>query len=216
VAWRQANEARRLREEQARPFVIIDFHPWSTIIELKIKNVGTTLARNVKFEFNPAMSTTLDDTPGRGPIMDMNLFRNGIPSLAPGKEITILFDRFPTRVEQNLPLTYDVRVSYTDNSGTPWSEPTVLDLAMYLGTGGITRHDIHDVHKRLEEIVREIRKWTFSGGGVKVMDREDIKAHNEEMEAWYQERERLEAQAERQADAATDTAGAGAEGVAGE
>lgn len=43
VAWRQVKEAQRLREEQARPFVIIDFHPWSTIIELKIKNVGTSL-----------------------------------------------------------------------------------------------------------------------------------------------------------------------------
>jgi hypothetical protein len=32
VATWQVREARRLREDQARPFVIIDFHPWQTII----------------------------------------------------------------------------------------------------------------------------------------------------------------------------------------
>src|SRR5687767_13370 len=64
VAWRQVNEARRLREDQARPFVVIDFDAWGgTITELKIANLGTTLARNVRFEFTPPLSSTFDNTP---------------------------------------------------------------------------------------------------------------------------------------------------------
>jgi len=185
VAWRQVSEARRLREDQARPFVIIDFHPWSTMIELKIKNVGATLARDVKFEFDPPLTTTHDDTPGRGNLMELNLFKNGIPSLVPGKEITLFFDQFPARIGQGLEMTYDVRISYTDAKGTPYFEPTVLDLSMYLGTGGITRHGIHDVHKRLEELVREVKKWSYSGGGLKVMGAEEIKQHRKELDEWY-------------------------------
>lgn len=185
VAWRQVNEARRLREEQARPFVVIDFNAWSTIIELTITNVGNTLARDVKFEFAPPLATTHDDSPGRSKIMDLNLFKNGIPSLAPSKEIKVFFDQFPARIEAGLPLTYEVRTSYRDTSGKAYYEPTVLDLSMYVGTGGITRHNIHDVHKRLEELVKEIKKWTFVGGGIKTMNREDIREYNKELDEHY-------------------------------
>jgi hypothetical protein len=190
VGRSQANEARRLRQEQARPFVIIDFHPWDTIIELKIKNLGSTLARDVQFEFDRAVTTTDEDIAGRGPIMQLNLFKNGIPSLAPGKEITVFFDHFPTRVDQGLPMTYNVRVSYRDNSGKRYAEPTVLDLTAYLGTGGVSRDDIHDVHKRLEEIAREVKRWTSIAGGIKVMTPEDVEQYLERVHTLRQERAR--------------------------
>jgi hypothetical protein len=188
VAWRQVKEARRLREEQARPFVLIDFQAWNTIIELTITNIGKTLARDARFAFDPPLTTTYDEAPGRGNLMELNVFKTGIPSLAPGKEIKLFFDQFPARFEKGLPLTYDVKVSYKDPAGKPYSEPTVLDLSMYLGTGGITRHDIHDVHKRLKEIADSMKRWTdFSG--LKVLTRADIERRNEEREAWYAERE---------------------------
>jgi hypothetical protein len=176
VAWRQVNEARRLREEQARPFVIIDFNAWSTIIELTIKNIGRTLARDVRFDFTPNLATTHDATPGRGKITDLNLFKDGIPSLAPSKEIKLFFDQFTERIAASLPMTYDVQISYRDGNGRAYSERTVLDLSMYVGTGGITRHDIHDVHKRLKELVKEVKKWTFFGGGIKTMSGPDSRS----------------------------------------
>jgi hypothetical protein len=182
VALRQVKEARRLREEQARPFVIIDFDAWGTIIELTIKNVGKTLARDVRFDFAPTLTTTRDATSGRGKVMDLNLFKNGIPSLAPSKEIKLFFDQFPARIEAGLPLTYEVQISYRDGSDKRYSEPTVLDLSMYIGTGGITRHNIHDVHKRLEELVKEVKKWTFFGGGIKTMSSEDIREYHQELD----------------------------------
>jgi|SRR5215216_6410133 len=135
VAWRQVKEAQRLRKEQARPFVVIDFHPWSTIIELLITNTGSTLARNVRFQFTPPLVSTHDDATERGRISDLNLFKNGIPSLAPRKEIRTFFDEFPARLDRGLPMSYDVGVSYEDPSGERYSETTSLDLAMYIGTG---------------------------------------------------------------------------------
>jgi len=92
-------------------------------------------------------------------VKDLNIFTNGIPFLAPGREIKLFFDRFPPRIEQQLPTAYDVRVSYSDNEGEKYADPLALDLEMYLGTGGVTIHTIHDVHKRLEELVREIKGW---------------------------------------------------------
>jgi hypothetical protein len=59
VAYRQVSEARRLREEQARPFVLIDVVVWNTIAEFTITNSGATIARNVRFEFNPPLKSSL-------------------------------------------------------------------------------------------------------------------------------------------------------------
>jgi hypothetical protein len=42
-AWRQVHEARKLREEQARPFVIVDFEPgW--LVYLTVENLSRGLA----------------------------------------------------------------------------------------------------------------------------------------------------------------------------
>ena len=62
----QVWEARRLREAQIRPFVVIDFEVWRGFIELKIKNFGSTLARNIKFTFDPPVQTTFDADPNYG------------------------------------------------------------------------------------------------------------------------------------------------------
>lgn len=103
LTWRQVKEAQRLREEQAQPFVIIDFYAFSTIVEIRIANIGTTLARDVQFAFTPPLESTFDHQTGHDSVKDLNLFTRGIPSLAPGKEIKLFFDSFPGRVEQNLP-----------------------------------------------------------------------------------------------------------------
>jgi hypothetical protein len=191
VAWRQVKEAQRLRQEQARPFVIIDFHPWRSLIELTIKNVGATLARDVQFAFTPPLATTHDETAGRGNLMELSLFKNGIPALAPGKTITLFFDSFPARVEQEMPFSYNVVVSYRDPGGHEYREPMNLDLEMYWGTGGITHHDIHDVHRVLKEIADLLKKWT-DYQGVKVLTREDLKQRRADLNERY-EREEQEA-----------------------
>jgi hypothetical protein len=178
LALRQVTEARRLREDQARPFVIIDFHPWETIIDMTIKNIGATMATGVTFEFDPPLSSTLDERPGRGWLTELNLFKHGIPSLPPGKEVTLLFDQFPSRLERKLPLTYSVDVRYSDSKGKPYRDTITLDLAMYVDTGTVTRHGLHEVHKELKVIADTLKRWGDSDG-LKVLTRADIERRNE-------------------------------------
>src|SRR6266566_5525424 len=73
-AWRQVSEARKLREEQARPFVIVDFEP-GFLVYLTVENLGRTMARDVRIQFGKPLETTLerpreiDETPlSREPI----------------------------------------------------------------------------------------------------------------------------------------------------
>jgi hypothetical protein len=163
-------------------FVVIDFDPWQTIIDLSITNVGKTLARDVHFEFQPPLTSTHYGTPPRERLSDLNLFKNGIPSLAPGREIRVFFDQFPARVGAGLPLTYDVRVSCSDPVRRTYEDRTVLDLASYLGTGGVTRHDIHDLHRQVEKIAQTLHKWT-DPDGIKVLSWDQRQRRNEERNA---------------------------------
>jgi hypothetical protein len=189
VAWRQVKEAQRLREEQARPFVVIDIEPWNPFVDLKITNLGKTVAQDVQFQFKPQLISVKDEQHGLVPVAELNLFRNGIASLAPGKQITLWFDRYPERVEQGLPDRYDVRISYSGPSGKQYAETTVLDLGMYRDIGEITRYGIHDVHNRLKEISSTLKSWTHPDG-LKVMTREDRKEYVAEIHRRQAERHR--------------------------
>lgn len=90
VARSQLREAQRLRADQVRPFVVIEFRPEATsVINLRISNLGSTMARNVQFVVRPPLVTTRGDQRN---IMDMQIFKSGIKSLAPGRVIQFFFD----------------------------------------------------------------------------------------------------------------------------
>src|SRR5215218_5772519 len=57
-AWIQVLQARRLREEQARPFVIVDFEP-GFLVYLTVEDIGRTMARDVIIRFDKPLESTL-------------------------------------------------------------------------------------------------------------------------------------------------------------
>src|SRR5262249_58913814 len=60
-AWRQVREARKLREEQARPFVMVDFDP-GFLVYLTVENLGRTMARDVSIRFDKPLESSLSGT----------------------------------------------------------------------------------------------------------------------------------------------------------
>jgi hypothetical protein len=207
LAWIQAREARKLREERARPFVVVDFVLWNIIIELKIENIGATMARDVRFKFTPPLQSTFDTEAGHTPLREASVFQDGIRSLPPGKEIVMLFDRGPTRTEQGLPDAYEVEVSFTDALGKRRTDVMTIDLGIYRDTSRIRRRELHDFYKPLEDIAKELKKWTVLGSALRVMTPADVKRANDEWEARY---EALAAE-QQAADAAATTNGEAAE-----
>jgi hypothetical protein len=59
-AWRSVREARTLRREQLRPFVVAEFIP-GFLITFRVKNYGQTMARNVRLWWDPFPVTTFTD-----------------------------------------------------------------------------------------------------------------------------------------------------------
>jgi hypothetical protein len=165
-AWRQVHEARKLREEQARPFVIVDFDP-GFLVYLTVENLGRTMAREVSIRFDKPLKSSLsvpreiDETP---------LFREPIPALPPGKKIRVLFDHFDGRRNAGLPLTYNVELRYRGPVGRKeWSDEYLLDLGMYLGSQ-LPPKGIPELVTEVENVRGEIERWRRDGIRVRASD----------------------------------------------
>lgn len=167
-ALSQVREARRLREEQSRPFVTIDFEvPSASLVNLVIQNVGKTVARDVTFEFDQAPQRALerDRAEGGTTFAESLLLTRGIPSLPPGKVVTTFFDSFLQRKEEEFPDSYTVTVRYSDHAlKQTFEDVYVLDLGFYRGLAFLTTHGVHDLVKEVEKVRKELHKWTGQGG----------------------------------------------------
>lgn len=192
----QAINARRLREDQARPFVIMDFEVEENWIYLSISNLGRTLAREVAFEISPPFKT------GRGRTFEnLKMLQEGIATLPPGKTIRTFFDSSIERKNQGLPDVYAVTVRYTDGHPKPrrrrrYEDHFDLDLEIYRNVSWIKRHGIHDMHKTLGEIRDEMRKWTAGTSGLLQMspneNREEQERRTREIDAMVARQRREE------------------------
>jgi hypothetical protein len=146
VAWRQLRA-------QLRPFVVVDLDIQPPFVQLVISNLGSSLARDVQFEFTPPLESSMASARGKTPIGDVSLFRDGIPSLAPRKRLFVLFDDGRTRTDAALPDRFDVTLSYRgDPFRGQFTDSFTLDLGMYREWGAIRRKDVHDVAKEIEKL----------------------------------------------------------------
>lgn len=169
IALWQAQEARRLREEQSRPFVTIDFEvPSASLVNLVIQNVGKTVARDVTFEFDQPPTRALEKMHSQEegtPFAESLLLTRGIPTLPPGKEINTLFDSFIHRKKEEFPDSYTVTVRYRDHaSKRKFEDVYVLDIGFYRGLGFLTVKGMHELVKEVENLRKELHKWTGHGG----------------------------------------------------
>jgi hypothetical protein len=180
-AKRQLKEFRDAREETTRPFVVIDLETARTIATLKVRNIGQTIARNVTFRFTPPIESTFDSTRGGGQYIlgEIELFARGLPSLAPGRELSTLLDQVPARIEAGLPSRYDVDVSYDGPNGKRYTDRQVVSLDALIGLTRVERKDVHDAAKSLEDIRDEIKRWTALGRGLRVVTEADLRRRHE-------------------------------------
>lgn len=197
----QLKEAKVLRQEQIRPFVVIDLQGTrKPFFDLVVKNIGKTMAREVSFEFEPQLKSTMGHAN-----LELKMFTQGISTLAPGKQIKTLFEKGPSRFESELPDTYAVTVRYSDQTGKRnFEESMDLDFGLYWNRLSVTLYDIHDVHKQLSAIADELAKWTATPGGgileVTPKDMRDRQAATEKQLEEYRAEQESEGSGEERAE----------------
>jgi len=181
LGWRQLAHAKDLRDAQTRPFVVVDLgSSRQSFFDLVITNIGSTMARDVTFEFDPPMVTSKKHTD----IYKLKAFEEGISTLPPGKEFRTHLDFGPSRFKEELPDVYRVKINYRGDPGNrPYFEEMDLDFGLYWNRRFITLYDIHDVYKQLELIAKEIRHWRPGiGSGLLAVSPEDVRRRQDEVE----------------------------------
>lgn len=172
-AFQQVRLARSLRKEQAQPYVALFMEPSAAtphIIDLVVRNFGSTAARDIAFDFSPGLQRSSSD--GSGP--ENVEFPSQIPTLVPGQEWRTMWDFGPTRVEQGLEGRHTVSVSYLGiDSHERLSFSYELDWSYFIGRRWVQTYGIHDAAKALREIEKNMRGWRESGNrGLKVYVRD--------------------------------------------
>ena len=162
VAVFQVREARRLREDQARPFVVVDFDVNDPpLIHITIANIGKTMARSVRVQVAPTLESSLDDKGPPEPIAKLSIFTEEILSMAPGKVIRLLFDSFPQREEaraqgRDLEDAYKVTVRYRGERRllrrSSYRDTMPLDLGAYRNIQYVNRRTVHDLYGQVKKI----------------------------------------------------------------
>jgi len=172
---------------QVRPFVVIEFRPDpSSLIYLRITNLGTTMARNVRFVFDRPLSTTrgLQWDP-----MQLQVFQSGVKTLAPGSVVEFLFDTWIGRDEKDD--AYEVTVTYRGGWIRRFRDVIDLNLGAYRNMRFVRRAGLHEIHKQLEGIAGSLKDFEASGGGLLFVSPRDLAKREAEMgrrfEKWQAE-----------------------------
>lgn len=198
VAWKQVKEARTLRRERNRPFVVVDFdldESKGYLIFFEVANVGNSLARDIRIEIDPPLESAIDVE-----IDKLKMLNEGIATLPPGKRLRTFFDMSFRRNEdrQNLAMNHVATVEYTDEKGKrPFKETYNLDLDQYMNMQFVTKRGLHDIYEQLEKIRKMFEKWGWGGGrGLVVMTPREGREESDRMVAEMEERRRRSERAE--------------------
>jgi hypothetical protein len=186
----QVREARRLREEQAQPYVVAYLDPsagGAWVIDLVIKNLGSTAATDVSVVMEPPPQRAIDsDRDGEGLSIP-----ESISLLIPGQEWRTLWDTTFKRHDSGLPQKYTTTVAFKDSRDREkFKFKFVLDWGTVMNRELVTTYGLHDAAKALREMNKTVKNWSEGAGkGIAVVAR-DGDAKDQRTREFFEERRR--------------------------
>lgn len=188
VAWAQVNEARRLRREQAQPYVVAGMRSSAAspmIFEFFVRNYGATAAFDVRVSADPPLTSQWE--PDR--IQPLMLFES-LPTMVPGEEWATWWDSATSRWDSGQEMSSTVTVTFRDSFGARHVGSYVLDWNAH-------EHRVFTAQKGMDDLVKAAAKLSdnigrvVSGGAIIVQDK--AAKHAEQAEARAARLERREA-----------------------
>ena len=182
IALIQISAARKLRAEEAQPYVAIYMDPSaasSAFIDIVIRNFGNTAATDVKIVCDAPLQRSNHVGGGRR----QNVWLpEAIPTLVPAQEWRTLWDFGPERYKSELATRHVVTVEYQSSDGRQHKYNYVLDWAAYLERYSVNLKTVHHAAKSLEDISKTIKNWNESvHGSLSVYVRDGV-ARDRELE----------------------------------
>ncbi len=157
---RSVAEMKEARDQQTRPYVIAYFtiKEGTGLIYLVLKNIGQSVARNVRFSFDPPLKTSNETI--NQMLAKMSFVTEGIQSMPPGYELKTFFDSTVSYLNnEELPQKYNVRISYYGGIRPEQRiDEYVLDISAFWGLSYTRETTMKDLVKRTEAIGKELSR----------------------------------------------------------
>src|SRR5215212_274024 len=154
----QGREARRARDDQDRPQIIVDAdYTGRFTTNIVVRNIGHGTAKNITFEFSaPLQSTSGHD------ITELPYFRHGINFMAPQTSLPAVWDSYQN-VVQNLRskgLTEGITITshYEDRNGEPYQTAWTINPLLLEGSGYSDYQGYEDEVQAQEDQARALEK----------------------------------------------------------
>ncbi len=158
---RTLEEMKESRDILTRPYVIVYFDspPGQAWFELVIENTGSGSARDINLKFDPPLRNSREN------LMGLEVFKKGISLLPPHQKIKLFFDIGFSYFGKNLPMRYQVKVTYGGGLGDVLrTENYMLDLSIYKNLPSIKRKSMHELVEVMEKVLKEIPRQQKSHG----------------------------------------------------
>ncbi|WP_407560415.1 hypothetical protein [Streptomyces sp. 184] len=154
----QLEVARRVHREQNEPYVIVDIRPdepGSFALALVIENVGPTMARNVKINTTPSLTSSLGEDVS---LALQRVLSQTIPMIPPGRRLVYLFD-IGKRFDSGLPMAFEFIVRSEGPMGPVEELRYTVDLGV-LSEALIGRRPTKGMEKHLDKIGKSLKEFT--------------------------------------------------------
>lgn len=154
----QGREARKARDDQDRPQIIVDAdYTGRFTTNIVVRNIGHGMAKNITFEFSAPIETTSGED-----ITELPYFKNGINFMAPQTDIAAVWDSYQN-VVQNLRakgLTEGVTITskYEDRSGESYETAWTINPLLLEGSGYSEYKGYEDEVQALEDQARALER----------------------------------------------------------
>jgi hypothetical protein len=150
------DELKASRDQETAPYVVVFFEvsPRTQIVYIVVKNIGKSIANNVRMDFHPPLKSSQDQIQ----FDELEIIRTGISSMPPNYEVRTVFDSLISYFgKSELPLLYTVRVSYAGGiqSVERVSQQT-LDLRALKGIMVTSEKGLDDVARSLEKFASRV------------------------------------------------------------
>jgi hypothetical protein len=154
----QGREARRARNDEDRPQIIVDAdYTGRFTTNIVVRNIGHGVARNITFAF----SAPLESTSGYD-ITELPYFRNGINFMAPQTDLPAVWDSYQNVVKnlRDKGLTEGITITshYEDRNGEPYQTAWTINPLLLEGSGYSDYKGYEDEVQALQDQARALEK----------------------------------------------------------
>jgi hypothetical protein len=154
----QGREARKARDDQDRPQIIVDAdYTGRFTTNIVVRNIGHGMAKNITFEFSAPIETTSGED-----ITELPYFKHGINFMAPQTDIASVWDSYQNVVQnlraKGLMEGITITSRYEDRNGESYETRWTINPLLLQGSGYSEYKGYEDEVQALEDQARALER----------------------------------------------------------